>query len=163
MTSPTRTPRKSKRPAKSSIFEHYDPRSYGSLQRQLDKNPKAWLATDQIIAALVANSREAIPEAVLDHLRHRLDGTAKEPQGRKKATDPASMLRGHLVPIYYARYLSWLQQRARTQGLAGWSCVRGATWWQGAPNERAARMVQAKLMRSVDWRHVMNLVSKSHS
>lgn len=147
------------------MFDAYDKRRYASLARILAANPKVWLETEDLITALAANSREPIPGPLLDHLRQRLNGTAMKPRGRKKAADSISTLRGHLVPIYYERYLSWLQKRQSTQGLVGWSCISTATWWQGPPSERAARMAQAALMRhrNVDWRHVMNLVSKARS
>lgn len=146
-----------------SIYDAYDKLQYASLERKLAADQKAWLHTEDLITALVANSKVPIPESVVEHLRRRLDGTAKKPRGRKKATDNTSILRNHLVPIYYERYLAWLQKRDRTQGLVGWSCIMSAPWWQGTPNERAARMVQAALKRHVDWRHVLNMVSKSRS
>lgn len=162
-----KTPKKKGRPdadrVRVSIYDAYDKRQYASLERKLAADPKSWLDTEDLITALEANSNKPIPASVLDHLRQRLDGTAKKPRGRKKATDANSRLRNHLVPIYYTRYLTWLQKRDRTQGLAGWSCIRTALWWQGAPNERAARMVQATLKRDVDWRHILNMVSKSRS
>lgn len=160
----TRTPKKPRiRSRRTSIYDAYDTRRYASLERKLAADPKAWLATEDLVTALEANSGEPIPAAVLEHLRRRLDGTAKKPRGRRKKTDANSLLRSHLIPVYYERYLRWLQKRERGQGLAGWSCIRGADWWRGAPNERAARMVQAVLKRHVDWRHVMNLVSTSRS
>lgn len=146
-----------------SIYDAYDKRRYASLERKLAADPKTWLDTEDLITALAANTSEPIPASVLEHLRRRLDGTAKKPRGRRKKSDASSLLRNHLVPIYYERYLVWLQKQDRTQGLAGWSCIRTAPWWQGAPNERAARMVQAVLKRHVDWRHVLNLVSNSRS
>ena len=136
---------------------------YQSLERKLACDPTAWPPTDELILALERNSIEPIPALVVEHLRQRLDRTAKKPRGRKKISDANSLLRNHLVPIYYSRYLAWLQKRNRTQGLTGWSCIKTAPWWQGAPNERAARMVQKALKRNVDWPHVLNMVSKSRS
>lgn len=164
MTRPPKKKRQTRVKARAtSIYEAYDKRRYASLERKLAADPKAWLKTEDLLTALEANSGEPIPVTVLEHLRRRLDGTAKKPRGRKKVADANSLLRDHLIPVYYARYLRWLQKRERGQGLAGCSCIRGADWWQGAPNERAARMVQAVLNRHVDWRHVMNMVSKSRS
>lgn len=161
--SPKKLAERSAKRKAGSMYEVYDKRSFLPLARKLIVDHRAWLETEDLIAALEANSREPIPSPVLKHLRQRLDGVAKKQRGRKANTDATSLIRGHLVPIRYERYLSWLQKRDRTQGLAGWSCIRTSPWWQGPPNERAARMVQASLMRHVDWRHVMNLVSKSRS
>lgn len=164
MTSPPKKPGQSNVGSRrTSIYDAYDKRRYASLERKLAADPKAWLETEDLITALEANSCEPIPASVLEHLRQRLDGTAKKPRGRKNKSDASSLLRNHLVPIYYERYLRWLQKRERGQGLAGWSCVRGADWWRGAPNERAARMVQKALRRDVDWHHIQNMVSKSRS
>lgn len=146
-----------------SIYEAYDKSRYASLERKLAADRQSWLDTEDLITALEANSKEPIPESVVEHLRQRLDGTAKKPRGRKKATDNISFLRNHLIPIYYERNLAWLQKRERTQGLVGWSCIMSAPWWQGVPNERAARMTQAALKKHVDWRYIMNMVSKSRS
>ena len=164
MTKPPRKDgRTSAKGGTGSIYDAYDKRRYASLERKLAADPKTWLDTEDLITAIVANTREPIPASVLEHLRRRLDGSAKKTRGRRKKSDANSLLRNHLVPIYYERYLVWLQKRDRTQGLAGWSCIRTAPWWQGPPNERAARMVQAVLKRHVDWGHVLNLVSNARS
>lgn len=145
-----------------SAFDLFSNNSYRAVARQLDAKPEAWIATDELIAAIIGNSKQPIPEVVLDHLRLRLDGEAKKPRGRKKSgtTDP---LRRLLIPIAYQRYLRWLQRRQAAHGLKGWSCIRDAGWWTGSPHERAARMTQARLMKQADWRHILNVVTKANS
>ena len=145
-----------------SAFELYSNKSYLAHVRLLNARPGAWLTTDDLMAAIVANSKQPIPQVLLDHLRNRLDGKAKKPRGRKQP-DAAARVRELLIPIAYERYLQWLQQRETTQGLNGWSYIRGAAWWIGPPHERAARMTQASLMKRVDWRHILNIVSKARS
>ena len=145
-----------------SAFELYSNKSYLAHARLLIANPGAWLTTDDLMAAIVANSEQPIPPVVLDHLRNRLDGKAKKPRGRKQP-DATARVRELLIPIAYERYLRWLRRREATQGLGGWSYVRGAAWWNGPPHERAARMTQASLMKQADWRHILNIVSKARS
>ena len=147
---------------KGSAFDLFSNESYLAHARLLNKKQGTWLATDDLMAAIVANSKQPIPPVVFDHLRNRLDGKAKKPRGRKKP-DAAAQIREALIPITYERFLQWLRRRNRRQGLNGWSCIRGAAWWNGPPNERAARMTHARLMKQVDWRHILNIVSKARS
>jgi hypothetical protein len=113
---------------RSSLGDLFDKRRYSAHVHQLQKEPSAWIATEDLIEALVANSKEPIPELLLAHLRQRLDGIAKKPRGRKKKV---AGLREYLVPVYYERYLRWLQNRKKTHGLKGWSCIQSAKWWKG--------------------------------
>lgn len=145
-----------------SAFDRYGNTSYLAHAQVLDAKKETWLATDDLIAAIVANSKHPIPQVVLDHLRRRLDGQAKKPRGRKKL-GAARQFRETLVPIYYKRWLGWLQRREHTQGLEGWPRIRDAEWWTGPPHERAARIVSAQLNTRCDWRHVLNIVSKARS
>ena len=141
------------------MYEQFLTTSYVAHARKLNRKPGTWIATEDLMAAIVANSQKPIPEVVLDHLRQRLDGTAKKRRGRKKPN--GIQLKNALIPIKYKRYLEWLRQRNKSQGLTGWPRIRNATWWTGPPNERAARMVAAYLKLDVDWRHVLNTVSKA--
>lgn len=152
----------SRRRRTGSAFELFSNKSYLALARQLDATPGAWLATSDLMAAIIANSKQSIPEVVLEHLRARLDGEAKKPRGRKKG-GTADQLRLLLIPIAYQRYLRWLRRRQASQGLKGWSCIRDAAWWTGPAHERAARMTQARLMKQADWRHILNVVARSNS
>jgi hypothetical protein len=152
----------SNRQQKGSASELFHNTSYLAHARKLNAEPGAWIATDDLMAAIVANSKQPIPQVVLDHLRHRLDRKAAKPRGRKQP-DAIAVIREALIPIDYERYLQWLQQRHKSQGLKGWSYIRNATWWNGPPHERAARMTQARLMKHVGWRHVRNIVSETSS
>ena len=48
-----------------------------------------------------------------------------------------------------------------SMGLVGWKLIREADWWQGPPNERAARMTCRYLRLAMDWRRVQNIISKA--
>jgi hypothetical protein len=145
------------------MYDLVDKRRYDGLKLKLELDAQAWLATDDLITALAANSREPIPPVVLAHLRARLDGTAKKRRGPKTQRNSIKHLRETMVTLDYERHLSWLQKRSRSEGLDGWSCIKDAEWWQGPPNERAARMVQRRWMRHASWRHVLNIVSQANS
>ena len=65
--------------------------------------------------------------------------------------------------VAYARYLTWLQRRKRSMELEGWKLIRGADWWHGPPNERAARMTCRGLgLPMMNWRTVQNIVSEAN-
>lgn len=146
----------------SSMYTQFDERSFCFYTRKLSQDPHFWPTADQLMKALVANSKEPFPALLEQHLRQRLDGTAKKRRGRKK-NGLSSNLKRLLVPIYYRKYLEWLQTRERRQGLEGWPLIRAAHWWQGPPHERAARMVQARFRLPFDWRQVLNIVSHENS
>lgn len=55
---------------------------FASAKRKLEADPNAWVETTYLRASIKANTRESIPQIVLDHLSKRLDGTAKKRQGR---------------------------------------------------------------------------------
>ena len=147
----------------NSLTKPYDKRRYDVIASRLEREPKAWLPTEDLIAVLVANSTAAIPEVLLDHLRNRLDGTARKQRGRKKPQKLFDAFRPVAAAGYYAELLPWLRKRQKTCGLNGWSCIRNADWWQGPPHERAARMTAARWMKHADWRSVANIISKLHS
>jgi hypothetical protein len=153
--------RSNRRPT-GSAFELFHNTSYLAHARQLNAKPAVWIATDDLMAAIIANSKQPIPQVVVDHLRHRLDGKAKKPRGRKQP-DAVAHIREMLIWIDYERKLQWLQRRHKSQGLKGWSYIRGAPWWSGPPHERAARMTQARLMKHASWRHVLSIVTEARS
>ena len=153
---------RSNRRQTGSAFELFHNTSYLAHARQLNAKPAASIATDDLMAAIIANSKQPIPQVVLEQLRQRLDGKAKKARGGKQP-DAMARFREMLIPIDYERYLRWLQRRQKSLGLTGWSYIRGAAWWNGPPHERAARMTHARLMKHADWRHVLNIVSKARS
>jgi hypothetical protein len=142
------------------LHELYGRHSLAAQARRRSAGPRPWIATEDLIGALIANAREPIPDLVLDHLRQRLDGVAKKPRGRKKL-DPLQWHLQLIAPDLHQDYFAWLENRRQTQGLKGWACIRDAEWWQGPPHERAARMVARRLMPHAGWRHVLNLVSEA--
>lgn len=85
--SPKKLAERSAKRKAGSMYEVYDKRSFLPLARKLIVDHRAWLETEDLIAALEANSREPIPSPVLKHLRQRLDGVAKKQRGRKANTE----------------------------------------------------------------------------
>ena len=88
-----------------------------------------------------------------------LDGRFSPPKGRPRDDGPLFHRQAALMPIYYRRYLDWLRSRERTCGLGGWAAIKGRDWWQGPPNERAARMTCHALRLSMGWRRLQNIIS----
>ena len=83
-TSEAEVPRASGRGARGSIPGYFN--SYRHLVSFLDEHSLAWPSTEAIVNVLVANSAATISGPVLDHLKRRLDGTARKRRGRKKPT-----------------------------------------------------------------------------
>jgi hypothetical protein len=110
---------------------------------------------------LRANADRPIPPILLRAIRGRLKSQGPNRRGRP-AGNVAEELREYYAAILYQRYLAWTQSRQKKPyGLNGWPCIRGATWWQGSPHERALRMVRRRLFRhrNISVLHVRNLIS----
>jgi hypothetical protein len=133
-------------------------RTVRGIAATLERDPKAWVETDVLIAALTDNAREPLPEIVSSYLRQRLDGDARKRRGRGRfANCPTKTLRDLLITTTYTRFEAWLIARDKRHGLEGWSGVRKADWWQGPPSERAARMVLRKRGLNLSWQRVRDI------
>lgn len=104
---------------------------------------------------------EPISSEVLEYICKFLDGSVSKPRGRTPT--PAFEVQRHRMILrgFYRRYLAWLKSRNEHYGnLDGWPQIRGADFWQGPPNERAARMVARRLSYGAEsWRTVQNQIS----
>ena len=129
---------------------------FARAKRELATDRKVWIETNDLIAELVWNSREPIPDVVLIHLLDRLDGNAKKRQGRGRRTS-GRKLTNLLIAASFERRESWLTARQSNGGLKGWPPIQSADWWQGPPSERAARMVKQRLGLSLGWERVRNI------
>ena len=95
-----------------------------------------------------------------------LKGQVKKPRGRPKGNHWTSV-RDLFAVHHYERYLPWLQRRKERFGLNGWPALQKATWWDGAPHERARKMALERLRKMglpfpmMDEAHLRNLVSAS--
>ena len=134
----------------------FDRSPFTRIGGTLNTDPQAWIETHHLLAALKGNARKPIPEVVLAHLRARLDGTAKKRRGRGRR-GAGHKLRDILISLRFERTEAWLKARQRKHGLKGWPSIRNAEWWQGAPSERAARMVQHGQELNLDWERVRNI------
>ena len=129
---------------------------FASAERILEADPKAWIETSYLVAEIKRTAREPIPQGVIDHLTARLDGKVKKRQGRGRLT-AGRRLTKLLIATSFDRRESWLAWRQSKGGLNGWPRIRKADWWRGAPSERAARMVQARLGLNLGWERVRNI------
>lgn len=138
---------------------------FGLIETRLksSSNRRAYIPPEQLARALRENAGVPLPPAIHDYLCDFLEGKIKAPGGRPSdLEDPAKLFRNSLIPPTYERYLTWLQKRKRTVGLEGWARIRNAVWWQGPPNERAARMTSRRFQFATDWRSVQNIVSEAN-
>ena len=134
----------------------FELRPFAAAARRLEANPNAWIETRLLMADLVRNAREPLPEVLVAHLRARLDGTARKRQGRGPA-DLKSRMRNLLIGVCFERTEAWLVSRQRRHGLEGWPSIRDADWWQVPPSERAARVVQHRVAPTLSWERVRNI------
>jgi hypothetical protein len=143
----------------------YDKMLFAIIERQLKSSSKrrAYVPPEQIARALRANAGIPLPPMIHDYLCNLLEGKIKAPAGRPSDTKAAAIkqIRKLLIPSTYERYLAWLRKRKRSKGLTDWAAIQRVDWWQGSPHERAARMTARALRYPVDWRTVLNIVSKA--
>ncbi len=154
------------RPATGSTPEAsgYGKALFAIIEKRLKSSSKrrAYIPPEQIARALRKNPGVPLPSEIHDYLCDFLEGTIQAPAGRPADfEDPLSQIKKTLIPPTYARYLAWLRQRKRSVGLRGWKCIRDADWWDGPPNERAARMTCRYWRLTMDWRRVQNIVSEA--
>jgi len=115
-----------------------------------------WLAD-----ALPNSGGQPIPKDVLDYLCRFLEGKIETPKGRKPVPAFHKAQMTMIMRYHYERYLQWLRARKKLYGhLDGWTCIQNADYWQGPPNEIAARMVAKRFFYGAEcWRSVLNQIS----
>ena len=137
---------------------------FSLIETQLGRSERGrrYIPPEQLARALKENAGKPLPPIINDYLCDFLEGKIKAPAGRPSASQAPAIkqIQRHLISPYYERYLAWLQKRKRTKGLEGWPAIKDADWWQGPPNERAARMRSHRLKYPVDWRRIKNIVSE---
>ena len=121
---------------------------------------RAYIPPKQLARALRENPGIPLPPEIHEYLCDFLEGKIRATGGRRTVIEnlPAQ-INAALIPPTYARYFAWLKGR---KGLQGWKTIREAVWWQGPPNERAARMTCRYLRLSIDWLRVKNIVSEAN-
>ena len=155
-----------RRPATGSTpgVSGYGKMLFAIIEKRLKSSSKrrAYIPPEQIARALRGNPGVPLPPEIHDYLCDFLEGKIQGPAGRPPDNEISlSQITKTLIPPTYARYLTWLQRREQSVGLNGWKLIREADWWQGPPNERAARMTCRLWARTLDWHTVQNIVSKS--
>jgi hypothetical protein len=139
---------------------------FGIIERRLRTPSKrrAYIPPEEIARALRENPGIPLPPEIHNYLCDFLEGKIRTPAGRPAdiKKDSISHIKKALIPPTYTGYLAWLKRRRRSMGLEGWELIRKADWWQGPPNERAARMTRRRLGLAMDWRRVQNIVSEAN-
>lgn len=127
-----------------------------------DSQWNAYISPKELVRALRANLDVPLPPEFHNYLCDFLEGKIKKPSGRPPdSKNPSAMLYKLLIPIFYERYYTWLNKRKKSIGIKGCKPIQKADWWQGPPNERAARMTCRRLVLPMDWRRVLNFISES--
>ena len=155
------------RPATGSTSEAsgYGKALFDIIGKRLKSSSKrrAYIPPEQIARALRENPGVPLPLEIHDYLCDFLEGKILAPAGRPADFEnPLLQIKKTLIPPTYARYLTWLQRRNRSMGLDGWKLLREQDWWEGPPNERAARMTRRRLRLPITWRAVQNIVSEAN-
>ena len=122
----------------------------------------AYITPEQLARATKANPGVALSPEIHSYLCDFLEGKIKKPSGRPPDSESASKtIKNIFIQIVHDHYYIWLKERNNTIGLKGGSLFNNADWWQGPPNERAARITCRALRLSINWRSVLNIISKS--
>ncbi len=146
---------------KSGMYRQFGPDTFANFERKIAANQ--YVGPDDLARVLRANAGAPIPPEIHDYLCDFLQRKIRAPTGRRADIEkPLPLIKKHLIPPTYARYLAWLKRRKRSMGLKGWKTIREADWWEGPLNERAARMTCRRLRPAMDWRRVQNIVSEAN-
>ena len=107
------------------------------------------------------HGNQPIPPDVLKYLCRFLEGKEKKRRGRKPTPEAFDRQMQMIMQWFYTRNLKWLLARKKHFGhLNGWPSIREADFWQGPPNEIAARMVARRFSYGAEsWRGVQNQIS----
>lgn len=143
----------------TDMFAHLREFAMNKVEVFLDRG--RYVDGPDLAAALREQAGKPIPPKVLDHLCRYLEGKVTKPKGRKAIPGAEAHRRLMFTRYYYQRQLAWLQARKkRYGGLNGWPSIQQADWWQGPPNECAARMTAHRWLYGAEsWRSVHNLIS----
>lgn len=146
---------------KDSKFAHLRVLEMKGVQHSLERGE--YVDGGRLATAIREQAGKPIPPDVLDYLCRFLEGKVSKPKGRKPVPISEQHRTRMLLRYSYNRYLDWLKARKKRYGhLEGWSFIKEASWWQGPPNERAARMAAHRWLYGAEsWRHVHNLLSSS--
>ena len=134
------------------------------IERRLKSPSKreSYIPPELLAQALRLNPDSPLPPAIYDYLCDFLEGKVRAPGGRPPDFEnPLSQIKRVHIPLTYECYYTWLKARKKSEGLTGWTLIQGADWWQGSPNERAARMTRRRLHLPMGWRRVRNIVSEA--
>ncbi len=145
--------------APDQMFAHLDELHLKGIERRVAEGE--YVSAEELVAALRKHGSRPLPPAVLEYLCRLLEGKVAKPKGRKALPSVEKRHRRMIVRHFYLRNLAWLQDRkARYGHLDGWPSIRQAKWWQGPPNERAARMVAERISYGAEsWRDIQNEAS----
>jgi hypothetical protein len=144
---------------KARRFAYLDEMHLGGIERRVAAGE--YVDAAELAEALRKHGSRPIPSAVLDYLCRCLEGKIGKPRGRTPKPIAEQNRRQMLIRYSYRRYYAWLKERKKRYGrLDGWPLIRAASWWQGPPHERAARMAAHRWFHGDDsWRSVNNRVS----
>ena len=133
---------------KSSLDVLFGDTSLFAWKRRLDEGEVPSLA--QIADIIEANKSEPLPDWFVEHLCKRLRNPDKPKRGRPRSTK--SYATDMFAAYLYQMLLSEFRRERKSLG-------RARTKDEPTPSERAARIVQRKCYRWMDWKAVLNLIS----
>lgn len=144
---------------RASKFRHMEILYMERISRILKDNQ--YVEPEILTEALRKSKDRQISDDVLEYICDLIEGKIKKPRGRNPMPSYLRLQWGLFVTIYYNKYFNWLRNRkAKYAHLNGWSSMKGKDWWQGPPNERAARMVAVRYHYGAkSWRSIHNIVS----
>jgi hypothetical protein len=133
-----------------SLNEHFGATGLVTWKRRLDEGVAPSLL--QIADIIEANSDEVLPAWFIEHLCKRLRNPDKPKRGRPPSTRPYTT---HIFSAYlYQMLLAEFQKERKSASPAD----RNRAQREPPPSERAARIVQGKFYKEMDWKAVRNLI-----
>jgi hypothetical protein len=138
-------------------LEDLEETAYPELERRI--KDRRYVSGTQLAAGLRANREKKIPDLLFDYLCRFLEGKIRKKPGPSRKSELVEVVTLVLARIAYEKYLKEEKLKQKREGASRRS-KGGAVI---PPHEIAAGKVKAEFYRHVDYRHVMNLLSRKKS
>jgi hypothetical protein len=145
------------RPFRNPLRE-FDPTEYDCLLRKLREGE--YVSRADLARVRKARPEEPEPAQILAYERDLAAGKIKRP-GRRKHDTIEDVFYETMALILYDWLLERIRIRQETVGLNGWSAMKGKSWWEGSPAQRALRMLrERKRFRHLSEGRLRNIISE---
>jgi hypothetical protein len=131
--------------------------AYPELERRIEEGEH--VTGPELAAALRANPGKQIPDVVFDYLCRFLEGKASRRRGPARKNKPIDVFRLSHARILYKEYLKEEKLKQKRERGARSPNVKAKM----APHEIAAKRIRDEFFPHIDYRQVLNLLSRNRN